>query len=233
LHVVTSGSLDDIDVHALAFQGAPLIEHAPVAYALYVDTPAHPQPTTANAPARALLVADPRGDLPGARIEAANLQLSLPSAAVLLGGHATRAQVLVQLARSELFHYAGHGRADLEDGLEHSLSLAAGTSLTAADILALPRVPRQIVLSACDTAHIDASAGLDLNTAQAFLLAGAQAVAAASRRIPDALGSAFAQQLYRRHPESPASAVAVRDAVLNLRAAQPGADWAAFRALVP
>ena len=231
------GAMRGVDVHALPWRGEPLVAHASVEYALALggaETGSSPL-----APGRALLVADPRGDLPSARAEADVVQRELPAAAgwqldVLRGGAASGEAVRASLASASLLHYAGHASFGGPDGVESSLVLAGG-ELTPTDILALPHVPGLVSLFGCDTGSESATGKLDtLGLANAFLAAGASTVIATARPVDDTLARDVATSFYATLTASPRlpPAAALRAAVLAVRASSPHADWSAFRALV-
>ncbi|ACY18140.1 CHAT domain-containing protein [Haliangium ochraceum] len=243
------GEVWDIDLHARPWRGQPLIASRPVAYAL--DLP----PLEAGAPPSdsILLVGDPTGDLPAARAEAASLAERLAPTRDLVrlsGDQATGAEVRDALGRATLFYYAGHGRFD---GWDSHLPLAQGGRLRIGDILALPRVPDQVVLSGCETARRQTQAVPEsLGIAQAFLAAGATQVIAAVRPVDDALAAAL--DPLRRAPSdgddgddggpepTGTGAGALGDSadlVAGLQRAQrrlirthTQADWPAFRVLI-
>ena len=225
-----------VDVHALPWSGRPLLEHAVVEYALGLEDLAPVQPLARQA----LVVVDPAGDLPAARAEAdavrTALQRSQWKVDDLRGAAADGETVRRALGATDLLHYAGHATFGGADGVDSALSLAQGSRLTPADILALPRVPGMVALFGCDTAHESATGTLDaLGLTSAFLVAGAHVVVATSRAVDDGLARDLAGEFYARLTVSPApdEGRALRDAVLALRDRSPASDWAAFRVLVP
>ncbi|MGO8993377.1 MAG: CHAT domain-containing protein [Polyangiaceae bacterium] len=233
------GAMRGVDVHALPWHGEPLLAHASVEYAIELSGGADAL-SGPIVPGHALLVADPRGDLPSARAEADVVERDLSADTawrldVLRGGAATGEAVRASLASAALLHYAGHASFGGPDGVESSLALAGAGELTPTDILALPRVPPLVSLFGCDTGRESASGKLEtLGLANAFLAAGAETVIATSRPVDDALARDVAASFYagltRSPPLSPAAAM--QAAALRVRSAEPGADWAAFRALV-
>ncbi|MEO7735448.1 MAG: CHAT domain-containing protein, partial [Kofleriaceae bacterium] len=167
----------------------------PVAFG--VDAPEPAPGAACHGPRRALVVANPQANLRGAseavpvvRGHLARLGLVVD---VLEGGEATRAAVTARLAEpcTELFEYDGHAAARSGDRVDDALLLAGGETLTAADVLGLPRAPAAIVLDGCTTA---APEGLGL--AQAFLLAGAHQVIASLDEVPDAAAARFTRALF-------------------------------------
>jgi len=230
LRVIAPASLSGIDVASWELDGVPVLERWAVSYGLDV-----PQRTAAANQQGTLRVVDPRANLPLAAREA---DLSLPSAFAPLrawtGTAANRGDVLSELPGLVLFHYAGHHRFAGAEGADSEL-LLAGATLSVGDVLTLKAAPRFVVLSACDSARLEApgfSAGMDL--AYAFVLSGTQAVVAATRPVHDELGYAMSQALYAELAAEPGE----RDLVRALRAAQlrirrelPAADWSAFRVI--
>jgi len=238
LAVVASGAARAIDVHALPWDGAPLVARLPVVYP--IDHAAAADPGDGDAGAmRALVVGDPTSDLERARAEIDGVSRALAGSGswrvrVLRRRDATGSRVRQELSDATLFHYAGHGRYAGRDGWESALPLADHGELTVADVLALPRAPRRVVLLGCETARSSADAaegGAGLGLAQAFLVAGAEEAVAATRDVDDAVAGAIAEGLY-------AGDAPRRGLDESLRAAQIAAwragtaGWSALRVLV-
>jgi hypothetical protein len=234
VRVLPYGVLRAVDFHALPFDGAALLAAKPVVYAL--DLPA-PPPAARSRAARALVVGDPAGDLPGARTEARRVSTALaagpPAGTVelLLDSAATGAAVRGGLSRSAVFHYAGHAVAA---GWDSSLPLAAGGRLTVDDVLALRRPPAWVVLSGCATgATPEDSAVESMGLAHAFLSAGAESVIAAVRPLPDREAAALVAAFYAELPRAGSPGEALRRAQLARRGKDRSTAWASFRAFVP
>ncbi len=245
---IVPGALEDVDLHALPWDGAPLLATVPVLYgtdagsaaAPASDVPASPRSDTSSA----LLVADPRGDLPATRQEARIVAEALRRAGVetrLLSGQAATYSAVreaIEAAPLALLHYAGHGQFEGEGGWDSKLRLAEGGSLSVGDAISLRSAPAVVVLSGCETGRAGSgSAAGGLGIAHAFVVAGARAVVAASRPVDDALAARVAAALYE--PSGPdvlmetTLAERLRAAQLAARSAAPAADWSAFRMLVP
>lgn len=232
VRVLPYGASRRIDVHALPFGGRPLGALKIVSYG--VDAPSARAGTHQGT---ALVVSDPTGDLASARAEglaAARSAMAITSDVTHLTGTATtRASVLAALARASSLHWAGHGAFVEGNAWDSALPLAGGQRLLAADVLAAPRVPRDVVLTGCETGRI-AGAGADaLGLAQAFVLAGAAHVVAATRPVDDALAARFADAL---HDGETDLALAYRKAIARSWAETEGgapSDWATFRLFVP
>ena len=285
LVVMPYGELRAVDFHALPWRGKPLMAHVPVAYAVdagsnrrratrstrgnpprrEVTEPRIPSSDLLRRSARgltALVVADPQSDLPGARLSAQFVAKVLDEAGRWRVRHveeldATAMRVRELLGGADLFHYAGHGRFEGRGGWESSLLLARGSRLTVGDVLALPRAPARVVLSACESARTAPSAPIEtMGLAQAFIVAGGQAVVATTRPVDDTLAAAMTRALYdhgfAQYGESDridgvdridevdgvdrVDRVDVIDvarrALLEIRRTHPGEDWATFRPLV-
>jgi tetratricopeptide (TPR) repeat protein len=226
--VLAHGALADVDVHALPLAGAPLVSIAPVDYALDIGVS-----SGAGTTRRALVVADPTSDLAHARSEGRSVASKLPGAVLLEGNAATRTAVQSALEGVAFFHYAGHGVFGGAEGWASELPLAR-SSLSVADILALAKPPREIVLSACDGARAaDSGQAPALGIAQAFLAAGTESIVASTRTVDDAVAAEIVAALYDARGTG-----ATLDLAASLRAAQLAvADhrdaraWGAFRAL--
>jgi CHAT domain-containing protein len=200
--------------------------------------------------AAALLVADPVEELPSARLESARFGAALGAAGMVVrrleGREALHDAVRRALVAPDvtLFHYAGHARFEGRDGWESALPLAAGGWLTLGDVLALERVPPRVVLSGCDTARAaDGEFAVGLGLAQAFLLAGAEQVLAASRPVADSAAATIMAEILLPDAEGGDRGLAgdpdpgdlarrLARAQARLAARGDGSDWAAFRALV-
>jgi cellulose synthase operon protein C len=237
LRILASGPLQGVDFHALPFDGDVLMAGRPVVYGLDLPVSAGPARSPGG---HALVVADPRSDLPGALAEGRAVVETLASgsrtwiAEEVERGKASATAVRGRLARADLLHYAGHGTFSGIGGWESGLLLADETELTLGDFLALERVPAWVVLSGCDTGRSSAETPVEgLGLAHAFLLAGSQAVVASTRPAADRTVPAFFAQLYRQWDREPDLAVALQRAQLSWRQRNPGADWASFRLFEP
>jgi len=206
VRILPYGPLREIDFHALPFAGDVLLAARPVVYGLDLPAPPpSPSPPRSGRPGRALLLGDPRGDLPAARREIEAVSRALRGAwgvEILLGedvsAPALRRRLGTAESRPDLLHYAGHGVHAGRGGWESALPLAGQGRLTAGDILALGTVPARVVLSGCETARSAPSGVESLGLAQAFLLAGARRVVAALRPVDDAAASELFADLYRQ-----------------------------------
>ncbi len=235
LRILTAGALNNLDFHALPWRDGPLLAHAPVAYALDAATAGDPSPGTG---ADALVVADPRGDLPAARDEAQRVATLLEQQRprrprMMFGNDASLSSLREALQRADLFHYAGHAVFGGRGGWDSTLPLAGEDTFTVGDILALQRAPAEVVLSGCETGRADqASASQGIGIAHAFLAAGSRSVIAATRPVEDEIANALVSALYERWRSGEDTGQSLREAQLALMRQAPDEDWFSFRHMV-
>ncbi len=152
---------------------------------------------------RALLVSGPR--LTEAEAEAARLSAHFAAPVVLAGRDAAVEAVLGHLSEVDVAHLATHGHHVPDNALFSGLELADGR-LMGYEVQSLPRVPRLVVLSACDVGRHDVRPGDEsLGVATAFLGAGASTVIASVTRvsdgtIPQVMGTAYRALAVGRTP---------------------------------
>ncbi|HSL81825.1 MAG TPA: CHAT domain-containing protein, partial [Thermoanaerobaculia bacterium] len=174
LRILATGLLQNVDFHVLPWDGDVLLASVPVAYGLDLPVPLEGVRSPGR---RALLVADPRDDLPGSVEEIRAARAFLESGdrrwivEELRERKASAAAVWRRLPTADLFHYAGHGTFEGLAAWESSLLLARETRLTTGDVLALEQAPGRIILSACETGRSTAATPVaTFGLAQAFLL---------------------------------------------------------------
>jgi hypothetical protein len=231
LTVITAGAASNVPFHALEHGQRWLGAQLAIAYGLDLV------PRDAEAAgSRALVVADPSGNLQAAREEAAVVDAELRAdrwtVALLEGPAATRQALLAALdVRLGLLHYAGHGERG-SDAWDGALRLADHGVLRVADVLALPTTPSRVVLAGCYTgAREQSSLTGGMNLGRAFLLAGADEVLVADQAIDDAVTLALTSAMYEDGAPTDL-ARALRRAQGRLRA-RGLAGWDAFRVLEP
>lgn len=230
LRVLPYAEVWGLDLHTAAVDGAPLIAKVAVSYGLdlvgssSVDN--HGEPTL-------LIVANPQGDLRHTETEADAVASAWRGGPVrrLQRAEVRRAALLRELRVADVFHFAGHGVFAGPTGGDSALLLATDEELRLSDVLTLERVPRSVVLSACDAARSSAAAPGSFGLAQAFLVRGATSVVAPTRPVADRAAAELMRQVYAVQglplPE------ALRRAQIALLAQGGGADVAAYRVLVP
>lgn len=235
IRILADDAIAALDLHAAPFAGAPLVAKVPVVYGLDLGGASRDAET---GPRRALVVADPTGDLPRSREEgraALTLLAKRWEAHALVGSEATSTAVRGSLDGIELLHYAGHGVFAGREGAQSVLPLAKGGSLGIGDVLTLGRVPPHVLLSGCEAGRVTGAADEPAaGMARAFLVAGARSVVAPSRVVDDGAASALVRALVdalARAPEGEAPDLPVTLRSAQLAAMRDGlADWQAFRA---
>lgn len=225
VRVQAYGSWRSVDVHALPFGDGPLGAKVAVDYPLGLR-PRRDRGLTSGT----LVVGDPRGDLPKARAEAEAVARIVKAEKSLLGAAATTPAVRDAMRGVDLLHYAGHGVFAGVEGWDSALPLADKGNLTVGDILALPSVPRRVVLAGCEAARAEGEAeGLGL--AQAFLVAGADEAIAPTRPVKDEVAATLATALHPIAREETLAAAMFRATRGEGRATLAPPDFAAFRVI--
>lgn len=235
IRILPAGRLQEVDFHSLPFAGDILLAKRPVVYGL--DLPVRSVPAGPSG-RHALLVADPRDDLPGSLDEVRTVREVLEAGSWTLeelkSTGALAEAVGRRLPEADLLHYAGHGIYSGFGGWDSGLLLAADTRLSLDDLLAVKRVPAWVVLSGCETGRSSTKTPVgSLGLAHAFLLAGSQGVIASTRPADDRTVPAFFAELYRQWTREPDLAVALQRAQLSWRQSHPSGDWPGFRLFEP
>ncbi|MEU8327734.1 CHAT domain-containing protein [Micromonospora sp. NPDC048839] len=196
------------------------ISIAPSAFALRV---AHAAPSRAGS--GLLVVADPTGDLPSARAEAA--LIAGPSTPLLIGAQATPAAFRTALTRHRplVLHLACHAYYDWDDPTGSHLRLHGGAigMDEMRDALAGGGV-ETVILSACDTGVATAGPIADelVGWPALFMRAGVTAVVSTLWPVHDVVAAVLTADLHRRLAAGDSPASALRGAQLWL--CQAGRD---------
>ncbi|MEM7153623.1 MAG: CHAT domain-containing protein [Myxococcota bacterium] len=225
VRILPTPAVLDLDLHRGRIDGKPLIARLPVSYSL--DLPAVARPRGEQAPRGLLAFANVdrlrRLDLWAEHVSELDATLRRSGWAV------TRAETPQQLARGplesslaglDLFYYFGHGAQISAMGGEGSepvariegprralattaLDLGEGGYLGPHEVLALPSVPRHVLLVGCELANPDllSSTG-GLNLVQALLLAGSADVVAAPTDIGSGVGASFGPAMVQQMAEN-------------------------------
>ncbi len=234
LHVLAIGALSRTPLPALRnAAGSLIIAQRPVARVLAL-TATRPESRGGGRP---VIIADPRGDLPGAAAEGATVARAVGPGALLAGsgtGIAATRALLWTAVDAELLHIAGH-IAVLQPSPE--LPLAYG-KVGAVDFLQHGLAPRIAVLSGDGSATARDEEGWG-SFAAALLESGTQVVVATDRAVHDnaalsMMRNFYAQPDWRTDPERALARVQV---ALDLRTdtsadgASSPQTWAAFKVL--
>jgi CHAT domain-containing protein len=230
LRVLPGGPLAAVDLHALRWEGKPLMARLVVEYA--ADLSGESRDVAHPAGRVAAVVSDTRGDLAHAAKEGRQVASALASWSPthLEGDAASRSAIADLLGRATLLHFAGHAQFEKKAAWDSALRLAHDAELRVGDILALARVPEIVVLNGCETARGPRRPVADASLAFGFVAAGAQAVIAAVRPVDDRLAEAVATRMYRDAGVPGWEPVeAFRKAIVEVAEALPGADWKSYR----
>jgi cellulose synthase operon protein C len=198
----------------------------PVEYAL--DVPATRAPVAGYEVA---IVVDPTNDLAATRKEAHDIsELFATGYAVrtVAGQDATARMVEQLLEASAIFHYAGHGVFGGPEGIESRLPLAHDSALGLLDVLTRARVPRHVMLSACELGRAPDARTETIGLAHAFVIAGSETVIAPTRKVNDTAAAKLAVAYYRALVAGAEPSAALLAAQ---RALSPAEDPAAWRLL--
>ncbi|MGQ0843583.1 MAG: CHAT domain-containing protein [Sporichthyaceae bacterium] len=170
------------DLHALPWNLLPSTAGRPV-QVLPSLTWWQRNPPAARSYGRVVLVAGP--GLRHAAAEVRAIARRWPNAVVLTGRRATVAAVLAALDGADLAHLACHGRFRADHPDFSVLELADG-ALTVHDLHRVRRVPRLLVLSACEAARTAVRPGEELlGFAAALFGRGAQTLLAPATAVAD------------------------------------------------
>lgn len=238
IRILPYGPLRDVDFQALPFGDDVLLTAKPVIYGLDIAPNGTARPEGRER--RALLVANPSGNLPFSVAEATAVEKGIRRwhsrwrIERLVEAAADAERVRSGLESADLFHFSGHGKFSGVGGTDSSLLLAADRRLTVGEVLVLPRVPRWVLLSGCETARTAPEARVEgLGLANAFVLAGSSAVVASVRSVDDWSAESLFADLYRRWDGGTDLPRALQEALLAWRKRYPDSDWRSFRLIEP
>lgn len=228
LWLVPHDVLHRLPLHILTVAGQPLLDRHPVCYSPSATVMKYCRAKRTGRRQTALVVGDPRGDLPHARAEALAVA-SLFGSPPLLGGEAHKGRVAEELGDAasgrDVIHFACHGRLDREDAWKSGLALAGDgpeANLTAEEVLALRFRADLVTLSACESGLNEHRPGDELlGLTRALIYAGTPSVVVSLWAVHDfstrLLMERFYQELRRAGDAVPTKAEALRVAQLAVR----------------
>ncbi|MFD4866958.1 CHAT domain-containing protein [Streptomyces sp. NPDC058412] len=207
LWLVPDGPLHGLPLHAVEVDGVPLGERNPLCVTPSASLLRHRLGGDREPGVRrALIMADPDGDLPHARAEAHLVRALLPRAEVHTGGSATRRRLLERLGAEpyDVLHLACHYGFDREQPSGSAVRLADGR-LTVEDFLSVRLDASLVVVSGCETGGQQYRKGNELiGLTRALLHAGARAAIVSQWAVNDVstalLMAAFYRELGRGRP---------------------------------
>ncbi|MDT0353622.1 CHAT domain-containing protein [Pseudonocardia charpentierae] len=224
-HTRSDGALDE--------SGRSTMDRAVSSYTPTILALGHARRTSIIEKASTVVVAMP--DTPNAERlgavarEAAELKQLIPSSVVLTNGQATRESVLAALQQCAVAHFACHGVGDASDPGRARLLLHdhEAAPLTVSQLSGLQLPLELAFLSACSTTQ-SAPWRVDeaLHITGGFQLAGCRRVVGTLWPVADGLAADLAVAFYSRltldgSPDPSLSAIALHDAVVELRAYNP------------
>lgn len=174
-----------------------VVRYAPSAFALLRRVP-----DGSPSVGKALVVANPGGDLEYSELECAWAQRFLAGRQTMLlhGGDASHDAVLDAVPGASIAHFSTHALFDLNRPLRSSLLVAGPAHLTLERLMPAieGRSPALVVLSACETAMSRVSSTPDefLGFPAAFLHAGSRNVLATLWPVDDAATAALVGRFY-------------------------------------
>lgn len=228
VYVIPHGLLHNFPLHALIYEGKPLIEYFPIAYAPSAaiamrksqssrSTLSHRKTRRNKAP---LVIGNPTGDQVLAEEEAKQIGELFHVKPLL--SNATKARVQARLSGKALAHFATHASFNPKDPFASGIRLADGV-LTAQEVLEQRLDTELMVLSGCETGLSHVGLGDELaGVARAFLYAGVSSLVLSSWKVSNTstvlFMIAFYKYLYDNDGKKKSTtAEAVRQATLEVR----------------
>jgi len=237
LYLIPHGALHYLPLHALEYNGRPLIEYFPIAYApsvaVAIRMSSHPQRTRKSRSGGTLVVGNPTEDLPFAEKEAEAVA-QLFEVPPLLGAKATKTQVLADLSDKAMVHIAAHAHYDSRDPFASGIVLSSNEILTAREVLSHSLEAELVVLSGCETGRQHIRDGDELvGLARAFLYTGVSTLILSLWKVRDDTTKdvfiRFYNHLYSRDGAVQSSAGALQAAMLETCKKLPSTYyWAPF-----
>jgi CHAT domain-containing protein/tetratricopeptide (TPR) repeat protein len=199
LYLIPHRLLHYLPLHALEYNGEPLIFYYPVSYAPSISVLlriSHPSPSVSTSPADSLVVGNPTGDLDFAEEEAIEVAKVLLTSA-LLKEEATKTKVIEELGNCARIHIAGHAYFDEDDPLKSGIILSGDEILTVLEVMAQSNNAHTIVLSGCETGMHRIGPGDELvGFGRAFLYSGISSLIISLWEVDDVSTATLMQRFY-------------------------------------
>ena len=229
LVIVPHGALHYVPFHALFDGQQYVIDDHTVSYAPSASVYALCAKKAVNTSGPTLLMGVPDELAPFIDDEIAALSAILPSPRTYLGASATDSVLKNEGPVSRIVHIATHGNFRQDSPMFSSIRLS-NSYLNLYDLYQL-RLPAQLVtLSGCATGLNVVAAGDELiGLARGLFQAGAQSLLLSLWNVHDASAADFMKSFYSRLQQGLDKAVAVRQAMLEVRDRYPHPyQWAPF-----
>jgi hypothetical protein len=159
-----------------------------------------------------LLVVNPTGDLPGAKVESESLgqelrRLPRVRVTIIEGSEATKARLLNEFKSGEydVIHYAGHAEFNPLDRGRSGIKCAGNEILGGEDLVSLANLPALVFFNACESGRLLFSEEVPENDAgqnragfaEAFLRGGVANFIGTYWPVHDDSATAFSREFYR------------------------------------
>jgi hypothetical protein len=189
--IVPSDYLYQMPLHALSLDQKPLIESYPISYLPSASVIRFLQYSkNRRSPKKKLIIGDPTNDLPFAKKEAEEIS-NLYETKPVLGVNANPNEILKQVTKSGIIHFACHAQFDDIDRDKSELRLSGG-GLSIEEIYSLNLNCELVVLSACQSGlNYISSADQIFGFTSAFLFAGAKNVLVSLWSVDDLVSSSI------------------------------------------
>lgn len=221
VYVVADGELARVPFAALRREDRYLVQDHPLVHVPSLTALAAIEARPVSVYGPAVVIADPRGDLPGAASEAAAVGRST-HAVVRTSRHATAAE-LRRAARAGLLHVAAHSGL----GSRGPWLGLADRQVGAGEIVSRRIAPRLVVLASCASAARERREMWG-SLAAAFLAAGGRSVLASLGSVEDRAARQFVLRFYAEGgADDPAGGLA-RAQRAAIAAGEPPTSWASF-----
>lgn len=221
LLVVADGALGRLPFAALRHEERYLVEDHPIAYVPSLSALAAIESRAPGGSGPPVVLADPRGDLPGAAREAVEVAALLDAAVGT--GEAASSPAFREAATAAVLHLATHTGL----GPRGPWLLLADGEVDASTVLQARIAPRFVALASCASAA-RRGRGLWGSLGATFLAAGSRAVLASLWSVEDQTTRAFIGRFYREGGAlEPATALARTQRSLIV-AGEPPSVWAPF-----
>lgn len=242
VYIVADDVLHYIPLHALEYNGKPLISYFSIVYIPSIATALRirhhyltaVQPQTTDLTGKFLVVGNPTEDLPFAEDEANEVAQQL-KVRPLLQREATRRRAQSRMAGKDLAHFATHAYFHPYEPFASGIILANRHVLTAGDVLNESLGVGLLVLSGCETGRQSIGPGNELTgLANALLYAGVSSLILSQWSVSDAVTARLMKRFYRRLFDSKgerktSTAEALRGAMIETREENPHTyHWAPF-----
>ena len=229
LIIVPHDVLHYVPFHALYDSRQYLIDSFSVSFAPSATIYAlcHGRATNRTGPSLILGIPDPQ--TPFILDEVRSVAARLPQPELYIGGEASEAVLRERGEGSRFVHIATHGFFRSDNPMFSGIRLG-GSYLTLYDLYNLKLPVELVALSGCVTGLNVVAAGDELlGLGRGLFRAGAASLLVALWEVPDKSTAEFMTAFYDRLPSAPNRAIALRDAMLEVRKRYPHPlHWAPF-----